>query len=381
MKRGRLLAFVLCVALGAASCRKDEPNEEGGGLGPFSPTPYPLELPTTLPPMEVPEDNPLTVQGVELGRYLFYEERLSGNNTQSCSSCHGAAFNFTDQGNAFSIGIDGIAGTRNSMPLMNLGYDQFFFWDGRAATLEDQILKPVVDPVEMHDTWPAVVAELQDDPAYSRLFFAAFGDSRVDSLKAAKAIAQFLRTMVSGNSKYDRVRRFEEAFTPDEAEGYNLFNKEGGPEGQPIELPDGTILFGQGGADCFHCHTDAAGLFTDGQFHNNGLDSEFNDPGRGGITGIATDMGRFKTPSLRNAELSAPYMHDGRFQTLEQVIDHYEQGGHPSLSIDPFMKFTDPDLTLELGPVKKAQLMAFLKTLTDVDFVNDARFSDPGEPQ
>jgi cytochrome c peroxidase len=372
-----LLLSLLAVLF--VTCKPDEP--EPPMVSDDGPTPYDLQLPANLPPMNIPADNPLTEEGVRLGRFLFYDERLSLDSTQSCGSCHAPAFAFTDNGNAFSTGIDGSVGTRNSMALINLGWGNSFFWDGRSATLEEQVLEPVTNPIEMHETWPAVVAKLQADAVYPTLFEQAFGTSTIDSLKAAKAMAQFLRIMVSGNAKYDKVQRGEAAFTPDEAQGFFLFLAEGGPVGQVIFLPGGGQVVGQGGADCFHCHTPAAGLFTDEQFHNNGLDATFTDLGLGGVTGDPFDMGKFKTPTLRNIALSGPYMHDGRFGTLEEVIDHYNEGGVPSATIDPFMKFSDPDNTLGLTPQKKQQLLAFLNTLTDLEFVTNPEFQDPGPPQ
>lgn len=381
MRTRLLLILPTVVLLLGVGCRKEEAEDPQDPATPFVPTPYVLDVPANLPPMPIPADNPLTVEGVKLGRYLFYEERLSGNNTMSCASCHSAAYAFTDSGRAVSTGIDGIAGTRSSMALINLGYAQSFFWDGRAATLEDQILRPVRDPIEMHETWPNAMAKLQADPAYVQLFGEAFGSGNIDSLKAAKAIAQFLRTLVSANSKYDKVKRGEAAFTPDEAAGYTLFQAEGGAPGEQIFLPGGGFVVGQGGADCFHCHNDAAGLFTDEQFRNNGVqETPYADHGRMVVTADPMDDGKFKVPTLRNIMLTAPYMHDGRFATIEEVIDHYNDGGHPGSTVDAFMKFTDPDLTLGLTPEKKAQLIAFLNALTDMDFVNDERFSDPGTP-
>lgn len=378
MKLQSLVALSAMLLLWSG-CKPDEP-EQPGPAG-FSPTPYDLQLPSNLPPMTIPADNPMTVEGVRLGRFLFYDERLSLDSTQACATCHAPAFAFTDNGTQFSTGIDGSIGTRNSMALVNLGWGTSFFWDGRSPTLEQQVLQPVVNPIEMHEQWPHVVAKLQADPVYPTLFEQAFGSSTIDSLKAAKALAQFLRTMISANSKYDKVQRGEAAFTPDEAEGYFLFQAEGGAVGQIIFLPGGGQVVGQGGADCFHCHTPAAGLFTDEQFHNNGLDSQFTDLGRGAITGDPFDMGRFKTPTLRNVALSGPYMHDGRFTDLQEVIEHYNDGGHASATVDPFMKFTDPDQTLELTPLKKQQVLAFLNALTDMDFVTNPDFQDPGPPQ
>ncbi len=377
-----ILALVIGLSL-ASSCKKEEPEvDDGDGGGGTVGTPFTLQLPDNMPPMPMPPDNPLTVEGIALGRFLFYEERLSGDNTMSCASCHAPAFAFTDDGNAVSTGIDGIAGTRSSMALINLGYAQSFFWDGRAATLEQQILMPVRDPIELHETWPNAMAELQADAAYPGLFQAAFGTSAIDSLLAAKSIAQFLRTMVSANSPWDKWRRFEGTIPIEAQEGYTLFKLEGGPEGVPFQIPgmDSTVI-GQGGADCFHCHVEAAGLFTDEQFHNNGLDPEpFADLGRGGVNGDPFDNGKFKTPTLRNIMLTAPYMHDGRFSTIEEVLDHYNDGGHASTTVDPFMKFTDPDITLELNATKRAQILAFLNSLTDMEFVQNPAFSDPGPP-
>lgn len=376
--RSLLLPLALLIVL--AACKDDDP-EPGPSVDVDGPTPYELDIPGNLPPMTIPADNPLTEEGVALGRFLFYDERLSLDSTQSCGTCHAPAFAFTDNGNQFSTGVDGSVGTRNSMALVNLGWGTSFFWDGRSTTLEEQVLEPVVNPIEMHETWPSVVAKLQADPVYPTLFKRAFGSETIDSLRAAKALAQFLRIMVSANSKYDKVERGEAAFTPDEAQGFFLFQAEGGPVGQVIYLPGGGQVVGQGGADCFHCHTNAAGLFTDEQFHNNGLDSVFTDLGRGAITGDPFDMGKFKTPTLRNIALSFPYMHDGRFNSLEEVVDHYNEGGVPSATVDPFMKFTDPDNTMGLTPQKKQQLIAFLNTLTDWEFVNDPEFQDPGPPQ
>ncbi len=204
-------SLVLC-ALGAAllvsACKPDEEEDDQGG-GTHVTTPYNLEVPPNFPPMTIPADNPMSVEGVTLGRYLFYEERLSGNNTQSCSSCHAPQFAFSDNSLQFSVGIDGLQGTRNSMALQNLGWDQRFFWDGRAMSLEEQILQPVENPIEMHETWPNAVAKLQADPAYQSLFQQAFGTTTIDKYMTAKAIAQFLRTMISGNSRFDKFQRGE----------------------------------------------------------------------------------------------------------------------------------------------------------------------------
>lgn len=370
--------FALAIAVAVAGCRRDDedpvpPTSAHAG------TPYNLVIPSNLPPMDIPVDNPLTEEGVSLGRFLFYEERLSGDDGMSCASCHAPSLAFTD-GKAVSKGIDSIAGTRSAMPLINLGYGQFFFWDGRSHSLEEQALEPVVNPIEMHETWPSAMSKLQADAVYPTLFMRAFGTDQIDSLLVAKAIAQFIRTMVSGNSPFDRFQRGEGLISPDAQVGFDLFKKEGGAIGENIPVAGSTPVIGQGGADCFHCHTEAAGLFTDEQFHNNGLDTQFTDLGRAGVTNDPADMAKFKTPTLRNIMVTAPYMHDGRFATIDQVLDHYNDGGHASPTVDPFMKFTSPDMTLGLSPTKRMQIKAFLNTLTDEEFLTNPDFLDPGPP-
>ena len=378
MTRPQIIVLAaIALALLLAGCRRDKAEEPEAPVP--GGTPYTLVIPSNLPPMEIPPDNQLTVEGVALGRFLFFEKRLSGNNGMSCASCHAPALAFTD-GKAVPKGIDSIAGPRSTMPLINLGYAHFFFWDGRAASLEQQILQPVVNPIEMHEAWPNAMSKLQADAVYPTLFERAFGTQHIDSLKVAKAIAQFIRTMVSGNSPFDKFRRGEGFISPDAQAGFDLFQKEGGAIGQNIPVAGSTPVIGQGGADCFHCHTDAAGLFTDEQFHNNGLDTVFTDLGRAGVTNDPSDLAKFKTPTLRNIMVTAPYMHDGRFTTIDQVLDHYDDGGHPSATVDPFMKFTSPDMTLGLTPTKRMQIKAFLNSLTDEEFLTNPAFQDPGPP-
>lgn len=373
-----IIIVLLGLIMAAVACKREEVFEGTPPPGVVG-TPYVLEIPGNLPPMEIPADNPLTLEGVALGRFLFYEKRLSGDNGMSCSSCHMQALGFAD-GKAVSKGIDSIAGTRSAMPLINLGYSAFLFWDGRAGSLEEQALEPVVNPIEMNDTWPNVMAKLQADPVYPTLFKRAFGTDQIDSMLVAKAIAQFIRTMVSGNSPFDRFRRGEGLIPIDAQLGFNLFQLEGGYPGQIIPVAGSTPVIGQGGADCFHCHTADAGLFTDEQFHNNALDTVFPDPGRAGVTGDPADMAKFKAPTLRNIMATAPYMHDGRFATIDEVLDHYESGGHASPTVDPFMKFTDPEMQLGLTPEKRQQIKAFLESLTDDAFLTNPAFQDPGPP-
>ena len=367
-----VLPGIACAAL-LFGCAKEALTDEHA-----LPTPYALRIPPGFPPMPVPPDNVTTVEGVRLGHYLFYEKRLSGNDHQRCATCHSHSTAFGD-GVSTSTGIDGVNGTRNASALVNLGWQHAYFWDGRSATLEQQVLEPVRNPVEMHASWPVVMAKLQQDPAYPPLFRAAFGTEHIDSLLVAKAIAQFLRTLISGNSDYDKWKRGEGTLSADALAGYTLFTTEAGTPGQVYTLPGtNTTVTGQGGADCFHCHTE--GLFTDGGFHNNALDAAPADSGRAKVTHLPEDLGRFKVPTLRNVAISHPYMHDGRFFSLDQVLAHYNTGGHASPTADPFMKFTDPNTTMGLTAQQRAQLKAFLESLTDYAFINDPAVRDPGPP-
>ena len=326
----------------------------------FNPTPYDLKIPRGLPAASIPIDNPTTQEGVHLGRKLFHDPLLSGDGIQSCSSCHTQANAFTDT-RRFSRGIDGKPGNRNAMVLFNSIWSPSLFWDGRALNLEEQAFDPIVDELEMHDTWSNVAAKLNAHSEYPDLFKKAFNVDEIDSTYVVKAIAQFERTLISGNSKWDKWRRGEVIFSNEELRGWDLFNK------------DRTDL--SVGADCFHCHS--APLFTDYIFHNNGLDPDesFSDLGLYLVTGSELDKAKFKTPTLRNIELTAPYMHDGRFATLEEVIEHYNFGGHHSSTLDPLMKNAGEGLSLT--EEDKKALLAFLRTLTDYEFVSNSEFSNP----
>ena len=373
MKSKKDISIILIAVLTTLTwaCRKefvpDEPKYNYDDVNPDA-TPYTLNIPPFFAPMDVPENNPLTEELVELGRHLFWDVRLSGDNSQSCATCHIPEASFSDP-NQFSVGINGELGNRQAMACVNLGWHPNFFWDGRSPTLEEQVTEPVENPIEMDENWDDLLVELSLTDLYPPMYAAAFTSDEITKERSAKALAAFLRTMMSGNSKFDRERLGQYTYTEEEARGKDLFLKEGGdPEnGQG----------GQWGADCFHCHGFGAGLFTDNLMHNNGLDSVFTDLGLGEVTGNPEDFGKFKTPTLRNIELTAPYMHDGRFETLEEVIDHYNSGGHPSSTIDPFMKYSDGGL--QLSEQSKADLKAFLLCLTDEDFTTNEAFSNPFE--
>lgn len=340
------------------SCKKHDPY-----LSDFSPTPYKLKIPEGFPQMIVPDDNPMTEEGVALGRKLFYDEILSLDYSVSCGSCHAPDAAFSDH-RTVSLGVNGTAGTRQAMALVNLGWSHGFFWDGRSATLELQILEPVPNPVEMHLQWTEAVTRLQNHASYPYLFKKAFNTYEINRELVAKAIAQFLRTMISGNSKFDKVLRNEENFTTDEAYGYELFGR------------DKNESAGITGADCFHCHAAPIFFQLNTDYLNNGMDETFTDLGRGGFTMNPGDNGKFKVPTLRNIELSAPYMHDGRFTTLEQVVEHYSTGLVSSPTISPLMKEVDNGGLL-LPPYEKKCMVDFMKTLTDWEFVNNPDFKDP----
>ncbi len=369
--KNTIYTFLLMSVLALACCAPDD----DGGPGtdplddltsiPYDPQPYVIVTSSNMGTMEIPSDNPLTVDGVELGRHLFYDPILSADSTLSCSSCHLPAGSFTDN-NAVSEGIDGIAGTRSSMSLLNVGYfTNGLFWDGRTQTLEEQALLPVEDPIELHHTWPAVMEELQEHTNYPKLFRKAFGiTTRSEMTKelAAKALASFERIMVSsGQSKFDLVESQvgNAQYSDEEFAGRDLFFFESGSINHP---------------GCSHCHNGA--LLTNNLYENNGLDmvsslEDFEDKGLGAITGSLLDNGRFRIPSLKNIELTAPYMHDGRFETLEEVIDHYASGGHPADNISPLQ------LPFMISAEEKDNLIAFIKTFTDMEFVNNPDLQNP----
>ena len=348
-----IVIFVFASVMVQQACKR-EPNMEKAPV--YNPQPYPLKIPSGFPQMVVPSDNPLTIQGVELGRHLFYEKRLSGNNTLSCAGCHKQQFAFSDTAQ-FPKGIDGLKGSRHSMVLQNLAWANTFFWDGRSPSLEDQVLHPVMDPIEMHEKWPIAIAKIKADKLYLGLFFEAFGTYDFDSTHAAKAMAQFLRILISGNSKYDKFIRQEVQLTPTEFEGFEVFRS-----------------FSRG--DCTHCHIEQ-GLMTDNSFHNNGRFLVHTDLGLGGISGNPNDQGKFKVPSIRNVEYSAPYMHDGGIPTLDSLLLFYSfHVEHNSPNISPLMEFSHLG-GVQLNALERMQLKAFLLTLSDPEFISNPKFSNP----
>ncbi|MCD6050713.1 MAG: cytochrome peroxidase [Verrucomicrobia bacterium] len=316
-------------------------------------TPYRFAFARQFPPPKLPLDNPLTNEGVELGRKLFHEKRLSVNDSQSCASCHQATLAFAEE-RQFSLGAEGKTGTRNAMPLFNLAWKQTFFWDGRAPSLREQVLMPIQDPVEMHESLTNVVTKLAALETYPALFERAFGTKEIDSDRVARALEQFLLTIVSYRSKFDRAMQGREEFSEQEKRGFELFVTEYDPRR------------GFYGADCFHCH--GGPMFTNHGFANNGLEEKAIDIGLGKVSRREFDTGRFAVPSLRNVALTAPYMHDGRFKTLEETVEHYASGVKPSASLDPNLA-KHPKGGVPLSAADKKALVAFLQTLTDETFL------------
>lgn len=304
-----------------------------------------------------PANNPITNEGATLGRVLFYDTRLSANNTISCASCHQQSHSFSDP-DALSTGFAGGLTARNAMSLADARYFQpgTFFWDERAATLEDQVLQPIQNSVEMGLTLDEMVAKLQATSFYPPLFEQAFGTPEINSERVSLALSQFVRAMVSYEAKYDvGVASNFSNFTPQENLGRQLFNGRG---------------------NCNACHrTDA---FVAEESTNNGLDAVTTDAGLGGITGNPADNGKFKVPSLRNIEVTGPYMHDGRFSTLAEVVEFYNSGVQPHPNLDPRLRTPNSQpRRLNLTNTEKAALVAFLQTLTDDSFIHDPKFSNP----
>lgn len=364
----RILVWVLVVVF-LDSCTSDIFSVYKSSPSEFIQTPYTLVIPDSFP---VPLAPPvvLTEEGIALGKKLFYETLLSKDNTISCGSCHAQEYGFTDNGKDLSGGVGGLKGLKNSMPIMNLVYYQSFFWNGRAIDLPHQALMPVNDPLEMQETWSNVVEKLNAHTDYPTLFKKAYGDVPIDSTLVTNAIAQFELTFISANSEFDKMRKNIIPFTPSITNGLSIFNTE----------PRKT-LFDAPGGDCFHCHS--VPLFTSLIFENNGLDVNPKD-GLMNVTGKASDRGKFKVPSLRNVEKTRPYMHDGRFQTLEEVVDFYNDGINISNTISPIMVKIDSNGDssgiangLFLTNQEKSDLIAFLKALTDEEFLTDPIYSNP----
>ncbi|MDX1407495.1 MAG: cytochrome c peroxidase [Saprospiraceae bacterium] len=300
----------------------------------YAPTPYLLSYPDRFPQPEIPADNPLTEEGVQLGRRLFYDPLLHASGEQACAGCHQQSLAFTSDGPV--------------LPHINLGWNSAFLWDGKVqGTLEDIML------FEVKEFFAADMDRFNAHATYPVLFYEAFGEKVVTHEMAAMALAQFQRTMISGNSRYDRFMNGEIFLTDDEYDGLEIFFTERG--------------------DCFHCHGGV--LFTDNMFHNNALDAD-PEQGLARNTGLSQDIGKFKSPTLRNIALTAPYMHDGRYATLGDVINFYSEGLQNSETVDPLMKQLHRG-GIQLTMREKEALIAFLHCLTDTSFIQNSALLSP----
>jgi len=302
------------------------------------------------------ENNEVTREGFELGRALFYDPILSADSSVACANCHQQAKAFTDPIHRLSRGVNDTEGIRNAPAIQNMAFQSDFFWDGGVRHLDFVPINAITSDLEMAEKLAHVVEKIQRSKTYPEIFKKAFGTGEVTSQRMLFSLSQFMDLMISSNSRYDKyVRNEGEVLSKEELAGLTLFKSK-----------------------CSSCH--ATDLFTDGSFRNNGLDADFKiDSGRAHITEAMEDRGKFKVPGLRNVELTSPYMHDGQFNTLQQVLNHYAQGVTDSETLDPFFRQETPNtkLGIALSEEEKVEIIAFLKTLTDKTFTQDKRFSNP----
>ncbi|HAD97463.1 MAG TPA: cytochrome-c peroxidase [Cryomorphaceae bacterium] len=364
-----VLALLLVIVI-LSRCKKDTSDPDVSGTLWNGATPYTFKIPEGFPTPNIPADNPMTVEGIKLGRFLFYDPRLSKDSSMSCGSCHHPRFAFADE-TPSSKGIHGDQTRRNSMPLFNLAWQQNFFWDGRVTSLEDQALLPVTDQLELDNSWETVVKRLEADSVYPAMFKAAFGPDAITKENAAKAIAQFERSIVSAGSEMDKVVRLKTKTAFDDArarQGMEFFET-------PVPA----------GADCFHCHGVQSTAYIMGslgvlQFSNNGLDKPEDrliDRGREEVTGNPDDRALFKIPSLRNIALSRPYMHDGSIPDLDSIVEFYNSGGDTTGNTDILLRHPGLGLERNWTIEQKESLLAFLRSLTDYDYISNPDYQDP----
>lgn len=345
MSRGILI--ILLIAFLSASlvggCRKALSNEGDEAL------PYYLEIPAGFPQPPIPSDNPLTAEKIALGKRLFFDPILSRDSSVSCSSCHFQEHAFADP-MQFSLGVEARKGERNAPVLFNLAYNDVFMFDGGIPTLDLQVLAPLDAHFEMDFTMKGIIERLQKHPTYPAAFRKVFG-TEVSPFGLTRAITAFERTMISGNAPYDQYTYQGEADALSEA------------------ARRGMALFSSDSLSCSSCHSGFR--FTNVGFEQNGLYVAGQDSGRMRVTLKESDRGKFKVPTLRNIEVSGPYMHDGRFQTLDQVIDHYASGGNPHPNKSPLIR------GFRISETEKQDLIAFLHALTDRSFLTNPAFSKP----
>lgn len=338
----KIIVFSTLITFIVAACNKDI-VEDTPQYQPFLPSNFPI-------PTYDLTTNPVTKEGFELGRTLFYDPILSLDSTISCGNCHQQSAGFTQHGHDISHGIKDRLGTRNAQPVMNMLWNKSFFWDGGVHNLDFVPINAITSPVEMEETLDGVVKKIQNYKDYSARFKTVFGSEEVTSAKMLKALSQFMAMCVSANSKYDKwVRNEGTTLTTEEQAGLNIVKTK-----------------------CGNCHN--TDLFTDHSFRNNGLE-QTNDKGRYSASLIDGDKYKFRVPTLRNLTFTAPYMHDGQFQTLDAVLKHYTEGVRNSATLDPVLNQNNK-LGITLSESEKTQIKAFLKTLDDESFVRDKRFSE-----
>lgn len=345
MKAKYLLLVIFSVFL---SCSNDD--SEG-----YQNIPIDFQVPSNFPPLAYDlTNNPLTEKGFELGKKLFYDGRLASDGLVSCGFCHIQEDAFTHHGHTVSHGVDNNVGNRNTPPIQNLAFQTAFMWDGATTHLDLQPIIPFTSPIEMNGNFSNAITMMKGDATYRKLFKQAFTDGEINSENMLKALGQFMVMVTSSNSKFDKFRRNETGgtLTLEELDGYEIFNEK-----------------------CASCH--ATDIFTDNSYRNNGLpvNPAVNDIGRYRVTELSEDLYKFKVPSLRNIEKTAPYMHDGRFFTLDAVLNHYSSGVVNSATLDSSLNNSGV-LGIPLTSLEKTKLVAFLKTLTDYDYLSNPKFAE-----
>ncbi|MES3018719.1 MAG: cytochrome c peroxidase [Bacteroidota bacterium] len=346
MKRILVLFFTLaCWLILAIGCRKNDNSDPQTDIRFVGPVNFPE-------PAYRFDGNTVNKPGFDLGHRLFYENALSIDNSINCGTCHQQFAAFANLDHSVSHGVKDCFGTRNAPPLFNLAWHKEFMWDGGVHHIEVSGLNALINPCEMSNSLDNIVNVLSKKAPYPELFKKAFGSSEINSQRIFRALTQFTAMMVSATSKYDKYIRKEKGgeLSPSEQAGYALFKSK-----------------------CSGCHSEP--LFTDLSYRSNGLDKEPKDGGRDTISNIAADRGKFKVPSLRNVELSRPYMHDGRFFSLEEVLEHYNSGVKDHVNLDPELRHTG-SRGIVLTKPEQQQIISFLKTLTDHEFIQDKRFAE-----
>ncbi|MET3034989.1 cytochrome c peroxidase [Chryseobacterium sp. NRRL B-14859] len=343
----KTILFLFTLLAGCISCTEEvmQPLEKDEVCN--------LTFPSYFPEMTFNiSDNPVTKNGVELGRNLFYEGRLSRNNTISCGFCHIQENAFTHHGHTVSHGVDDRIGIRNAPPIQNMAFLKKYMWDGVIHNLNEQPIIPITDVNEMDSSMPEAISKIKNDPKYKKLFKAAYGDENITGERVLKALSQFMASMISADSKYDRFRQGKEKLTSEESQGMALFNQK-----------------------CASCHSGE--LFTDESFRNTRMyyNDQFKDAGRYRVTLDQSDWMKFRVPSLRNVEYTAPYMHDGRFYTLEAVLNFYTDNVEDNPNLDPQLKQNN-HIGIVMNNQEKQSIIAFLKTLSDKNFISDPKFAE-----